>query len=42
MIALRGHSEFLSEYDYFDDADLLGWTNTIKLNGEKKQVLQRL
>ncbi|PCR99677.1 alpha-amylase [Lactococcus fujiensis] len=35
MIALRGHSEFLSEYDYFDDADLLGWTNTIKLNGEK-------
>lgn len=35
MLALCGHADFVSEYDYFDDADRIGWTNEIEIEGEK-------
>ncbi len=35
MMQLRSRIEILSEYDYFDHHDVIGWTNTMNFDGKK-------
>ena len=35
LLILRHHAEFLSEYDYFDHPDLIGWSSTLNFEDQR-------